>query len=110
MSLGNHRAENAAYSDNAMEATLGYSKELPSRFNVEARLTANRFSYDQPAPLYGTAREDELAQIDLDVTARDWSFSGFAPKVLMSVGHNDSTIPLYSYDRRFLGIGITREF
>jgi hypothetical protein len=110
VSLGNNRAENAAYSYDAMEATLAYSKELPSRFNVEVRLTANRFSYDQPPPLFGTPREDELVQIDLDVTARDWSFYGFAPKVLMSVGHNHSTIPLYSYDRRFLGIGITREF
>ena len=110
VSLGNNRAENGAYSYDAMEATLGYSKELPSRFNVEARLTANRFSYDQPAPLFGTLREDELVQIDLDVTARDWSFHGFAPKVLMSVGHNHSTIALYSYDRRFLGIGMTRQF
>ena len=41
-------------------------------------------------------RADELVQIDLDVTARDWSFYGFAPKVQMRVGHNHSAISLYS--------------
>ena len=110
MSLGNNRAENAAYSYDTVEVTLGYSKELPARFNVEARVTANRSNYDQPLPLFGTPGGDELVQIDLDVTARDWSFYGFAPKVLMSVGHNHSTISLYSYDRRFFGIGVTRQF
>ena len=92
VSRGNNRAQNASCSYDAMETTLGYSKELPSRFNVEARLTANRFSYDQPATLIGTPRDDALVPIDLDVTARDWRFYGFAPKLMMGIGHNHSTI------------------
>jgi hypothetical protein len=60
---------------------------------------------------YSTAdRRDRLLQLDLVITARDWNFHGSAPTLTLSTGRNDSTIPLYSYTRRFGGIGLTREF
>jgi tetratricopeptide (TPR) repeat protein len=110
VSLGRNYARDAPYSYRAVQGVLGYSKELPARFNVQMQISASRYVYDEPVPLFGADRTDHLVQLDLVVTARDWSFSGFAPTLTLSAGRNDSTIPLYSYRRRFAGIGITREF
>ena len=110
VSIGRNYARDAPYSYRAVQGALGYSKELPARFNVQMQVSASRYVYDEPVPLFGTDRTDRLMQVDLVVTARDWSFSGFAPTLTLSAGRNDSTIPLYSYTRRFAGIGLTREF
>jgi outer membrane protein len=109
-SLGRNLARDAPYSYRAVGGVLGYSKELPARFNVQAQVSAYRYVYDEPAPLFRADRRDDLLQLDLGVTARDWSVQGFAPTLTLSAGRNDSTIPLYSYKRRFIGIGLTREF
>ena len=110
VSIGRAYARDAPYSYRAVQGALGFSKELPARFNVQMQVSASRYVYDEPAPLFGAERTDRLMQVDLVVTARDWSFSGFAPTLTLSAGRNDSTIPLYSYTRRFAGIGLTREF
>ena len=110
VSIGRAYARDAPYRYRAVQGVLGFSKELPARFNVQMQVSASRYVYDEPVPLFGADRTDRLMQVDLVVTARDWSFSGFAPTLTLSAGRNDSTIPLYSYRRRFAGIGITREF
>lgn len=110
LSLGRNIARESPYSYRALEATLGYSKELPARFNLEARLTASRFRYDAPVPLFGLERRDRMEGIEVDVTARDWSMAGFAPKLVLSASRNASNVPLYGYQRRFVGVGVTREF
>ena len=110
VSIGRAYARDAAYSYRAVQGSLGFSKELPARFNLQMQVSASRYVYDEPAPLFGADRTDRLTQADIVVTARDWSFRGFAPTLTLSAGRNDSTIPLYSYSRRFAGIGLTREF
>ena len=110
VSLGRNLAHDAPYSYRAVGALLGYSKELPARFNVQVQVSAYRYSYDEPQPLFGADRTDDLLQLDLGITARDWSYQGFAPTLMLSAGRNDSSIPLYSYKRRFIGVGLTREF
>ncbi|HEV8645757.1 MAG TPA: surface lipoprotein assembly modifier [Burkholderiales bacterium] len=109
-SLGRNHAAEAPYRYRAIDAALGYAKELPARFNIQALISANHVDYDVRADLFGEYRRDHLVRLDFDVTARDWSFGGFAPRLALSVGRNDSTIPFYSYKRRFAGIGVTREF
>ncbi|HVC10780.1 MAG TPA: surface lipoprotein assembly modifier [Burkholderiales bacterium] len=110
VSWGRNLAHDATYSYRAVEGTLGYSKELAARLNVRLQLSANQYVYDEPSPLFGIERRDQLVQLDLVLTARDWNFHGFAPTASLSWGRNDSTIPLYSYTRQFAGLGLTRQF
>ncbi len=110
VSLGRNLARDSPYSYSSVGGTLGYSKELPARFNVQTQVSAYRNVYDEPDPLFGADRRDRLLHIDLVITARDWTFHGFAPTLTLSAAHNDSTIPLYSFSRRFGGFGLTREF
>ena len=83
---------------------------MPARFNVQAQLSANQYSFDAPVPPFGEDRRDRLVRLDLVITARDWNFHGFAPRLSLSTGRNHSTIPFFSYSRNFAGIGATREF
>lgn len=110
VSWGRSLARDAPYRYRAAGAALGYTKELPKHFNVRAEVSAYRYDYDEPLPLFGVERRDELVQFDFGVTARDWSYRGFAPTLTLSAGRNDSSIPLYSYRRRFAGVGVTREY
>jgi len=110
LSLGRNVARETPYSYRAAEMTFGYSKELPAHFNLEARLIASRYRYDAAAPLFGLERRDRMEGIEIDVTARDWSVAGFAPKLVLSASRNGSSVPLYDYRRRFVGVGVTREF
>lgn len=109
-SLGRNHAAETPYRYRAIDGALGYVKELPARFNIQTVISANQVVYDEQADLFGEYRTDRLVRLDFDVTARDWSIGGFAPRLSLSVGRNDSTIPFYSYKRRFAGIGVTREF
>jgi tetratricopeptide (TPR) repeat protein len=109
-SVGRNTARDPQYGFHALAGTLGYSKELMKRFNVQVQLSASRYVYDEPSSLFGADRRDRLVQLDLVITARDWSFRGFAPTLTLSSARNDSTISLYSYTRRFAGIGLTRQY
>jgi hypothetical protein len=108
--LGRSLAREDPYSYRAVEGAIGYSKELPARFNVQAQLSASRNVYYEPQPLIAEDRRDRLVRLDLAVTARDWNLYGFAPRLSISTARNSSTIPLFSYTRRFAGVGVTREF
>jgi hypothetical protein len=110
VSLGRNLAHDAAFSYQTVGGVLGYSKELPAHFNVQAQVSAYRYNYDQPQPLFGAERRDDFLQVDVGITARDWSFQGIAPTLMLSAGRNQSSIPLYTYERRFVGVGLTREF
>jgi hypothetical protein len=51
-----------------------------------------------------------LWRFDLDLTARGRRIADFAPGLSFSVSRNDSNLTLYAYERRFAGVGFTREF
>lgn len=108
--LGRNVTDEAPYRYRNVEGSLGMSKELPARFNLQASVSANQVEYDEALPLFGETRRDRLWRFDLDLTARDWRLAGFAPRLSYSVGRNDSNLPLYEYKRSFAGIGVTREF
>jgi tetratricopeptide (TPR) repeat protein len=108
--LGRNVADEAPYRYRSVEGSLGVSKELPARFNLQAAVSANRADYDEALPLFGETRRDLFWRFDLDLTARDWRIADFAPRLSLSVGRNDSNLALYAYERRFAGIGFTREF
>ncbi|HMA88204.1 MAG TPA: surface lipoprotein assembly modifier, partial [Burkholderiales bacterium] len=104
VSLGRSLAHDAAFSYQTIGGVLGYSKELPAHFNVQAQVSTYRYNYDQPQPLFGAERRDDFVQVDVGITARDWSFQGIAPTLMLSAGRNQSSIPLYTYERRFVGV------
>lgn len=108
--LGRNVADEPAYRYFSVEGSLGVSKELPARFNLQGSVSANRVDYDEALPQFGETRRDRLWRFDLDLTARDWRIADFAPRLSFSVGRNDSNLALYEYKRRFAGIGFTREF
>ena len=110
VTLGRNSAGERPYSYDAIEGAIGYVKELPSRFNVQVRVGGSRLSYDAKQPLFGLERVDRLVRVDMELTARNWSFYGFAPMLLAGGSRNDSSISLYTYRRNFIGAGITREF
>ena len=60
VSLGRNHARDAPYSYRAVQGVLGYSKELPARFNVQMQISASRYVYDEPVPLFGADRTDHL--------------------------------------------------
>jgi tetratricopeptide (TPR) repeat protein len=110
LALGRSLAEEDPYSYQAVEGLIGYTRELPARINLQVQLSGNRYVYDEPPPLFAEDRRDRLTRLDLMLTARDWNLYGFAPRLTMSTARNSSTISLFSYTRRFAGIGLTREF
>ena len=108
--VGLNNASERPYSYDAIEGAIGYARELASRVNVQVRVGANRVGYDAADPLFGIIRVDKLVRVDLELTARNWSFHGFAPMLLAGMSWNDSSISIYTYRRNYVSVGITREF
>lgn len=108
--LGKSRAAESAYGYQAAEWKIGYLKELGRGFTVELRLAGSRFDYSGESPLFGEVRHDREGRVEVDITRRDWSWRGFAPKLTLTHTDHRSNLPLYNYRRTYLGLGVTREF
>lgn len=90
--------------------SLGYRSEAPFGLLYGVNVYTSRSRYPVFQGFFNAFRIDELISATVDVTKRDWKIFDFSPTVAVTVIHNNSTIPLYSYRRALGQFGFTRQF
>ncbi|MCW5620009.1 MAG: DUF560 domain-containing protein [Burkholderiales bacterium] len=68
------------------------------------------FKYREADIFAGVVRDDTEWRVELSLTNRLLTFRGFAPRLTLGAVDRDSNIGLYAFDRRYVRIGVTREF
>jgi outer membrane protein len=87
---------------------LGYGGDLPLGITVYAEPSITYFSYD--AQTLGQDRRDWFVSTSLIIAKRDWNIFGFKPQSTIGYQHDESTVKLNSFDRKFVQLGLTRKF
>jgi hypothetical protein len=110
VALGRRAADDPTNAYDSLEARLSYLAEPGAGFIIEGRLTLGQLDFDARSFLFGEARRDRLQRVEVRFTNRRWAVAGFAPRAQVGYWGNDSNIPLFSFERWYAEIGITRDF
>lgn len=95
---------------NTVGVFLGYRSEAPFGLLYGVNLYASRSPYPVFQGFFDAFRKDELTSFTVDVTKRDWKIFDLSPTVSVTVIHNNSTIPFFTYRRTLGQFGFTRQF
>jgi tetratricopeptide (TPR) repeat protein len=109
-SLGRSSANDPASGFDSRELRVGASTELPLGFIVGARLAYSAARHHADDLLFATRRRDRQRRVELEVSQRGLSLWRFAPTLFLSHVENDSSIGLYTWQRRVAGLGLTTRF
>lgn len=90
--------------------SLGYHSDAPFGLLYGVSIYASRSRYPVFQGFFNQFRKDELISCTVDLTKRDWKIFDFSPTVAVTVIHNNSTIPLFSFRRALGQFGFARQF
>ncbi|MBI5918413.1 MAG: DUF560 domain-containing protein [Nitrosomonadales bacterium] len=106
--------QDTTISDQMQHQTLGASLAYRAEvawgllYGVNARIA--RSDYPVFQQFFNQYRHDAMSSFSMDATKRDWQLFGFSPVVSLTVIKNDSTIPLYSFQRALGQFGLNKQF
>lgn len=89
---------------------LDYYRDLPWGFSGDIQPAYSWTHYDAALAAFGTARNDAVFALRLGVLNRRIEYAGFAPSLSYIFLWQQSSIPLYRYNRNEIQFGITRQF
>jgi tetratricopeptide (TPR) repeat protein len=108
--LSRTAANDAGFSNWAQQVGVTYSYNLRGGITLSASPSYTRAAYDAPIPAFGVKRMDNLFIVQISVLDRALDFRGFTPRVTYSFSRNDSNVPIYSFTRNRIEMGVTRFF
>lgn len=93
-------------------AAAGYFRDLPAGFSVYVEPGFAYSRYDEADTRLGfdRVRSDKVAQMFVSVLNRRISVARFTPRVSYTFTRQDSSIPLFSFTRNKVEVGLTTEF
>ena len=92
------------------ELRAGVLKELPRGWIVELRVAAGVARYAAVEPGFAGVRRDLSGFAGVDVTWRELTIFGLAPRISLSRSQIDSNQASYDSGRSFFGIGLTSSY
>ncbi|KQZ78204.1 hypothetical protein ASD64_12720 [Mesorhizobium sp. Root157] len=94
-----------------MELTAQIDREWRGGLVTGLALAAGEHQYrDEFAPGSGIAREDSFWSAGLTILNRNWSFSGFSPRLSYEYTRQKSNISFYDYDSHDVNLSLTKLF
>lgn len=112
LSGGTTRRASEAASESYWESQIGlgrlFSTPLATLLYIEAGYSDRRF--DGAAAAFGVVRRDHEVSVEARISKRDLLVLGAHPYVSTRLSRSHSNIGLYSYDRKRVEFGFTREF
>ena len=99
-----------AYSNWSGYLAAGYFRDLPAGFSAYAETSVSVGSYDSPLAAFGQRRVDIASSTMVNVLNRHIVLSRFTPRLTYTFTHQHSTIPLYSFNRNRIEMGLTTVF
>lgn len=103
-------ARHSAYSNWSGYAAAGYFRELPAGFSVYLEPGVGIARYDDALPAFGVARRDTSLSAQIAVFNRHLILSRFTPRLSYTYTRQFSNIPLYSFSRNRIEVGLTSTF
>ena len=108
--FGVQDAKITAYANHTQQYTLSYTREFRGGVTVAIAPSFTRIAYDGPLAAFGVTRLDLQYTGQIAVLDRKIDWEGFTPRLVYTYTQNDSTIPLYSFHRNRIEVGLTRAF
>jgi outer membrane protein len=99
-----------AYSNWSGYLAVGYFRDLPAGFSAYVETSVSLSSYDSALAAFGQRRVDIASSTMVNLLNRHIVLSRFTPRLTYTFTHQHSTIPLYSFDRNRIEMGLTTVF
>jgi len=100
----------SAYSNWSGYAAVGYFRELPAGFSAYLEPSVGIARYDAALPAFGVARRDTSFSAQVALLNRHIVLWRFTPRLSYTHTRQNSNIPLYSFTRNRIEIGLTTNF
>jgi hypothetical protein len=110
VSLRINRALTPSQGYNLGQVSVGLYRTLPLRLGLYIEPAAAVSRYQSANPLFAVVREDQTLSLGARLVKEDYSYRGFSPYLGASVSRTRSTIPVYSFTRQRVEVGVTRTF
>ena len=112
LQLGFNRqeAQIAPYSYAGVLFSAGYSHDLPFGFSAGFQPSYFITRYDAKLPAFGKTRSDDAVMLTFSLLNRRFYYHGFTPRFSYVFTEQHSNIPIYSFTRNQIQIGLTSLF
>lgn len=88
--------------------TIGHFRDWSHAISTGATVRIADTQYEARQPLFGEYRNDRYSTWTFTVTKRDWAIRDFVPTLSFTLFDNDSSIPLYTFQRRQVLLAFNR--
>ncbi|MEO7387455.1 MAG: hypothetical protein ABIX37_11005 [Gammaproteobacteria bacterium] len=105
-------ADRDYYSYNGPDVFIGFTTEAWQNGAVFGRLGYRWYNFDGVEPLFGFARDDDelRATLGFQHDFREGALANWSLVGGWTYTDNQSSVPLYEYDRHQVGLGLSRRF
>ena len=103
-------AQIAPYSYSAVWFGGGYQQDLPLGFSAGFQPSYYMTRYDAALAAFGVTRQDNAVLLSFNLLNRRLDYHGFTPRLSYVFTDQHSNIPLYSYTRSQIQLGLTTLF
>ncbi|WCM25889.1 surface lipoprotein assembly modifier [Sphingomonas sp. QA11] len=103
-------AEVPGYANRSTQFGVTVYHDFKGGFSASVQPSYTLTHYDGVLAAFGIARRDQLAAVQLTLLNRRLDYFGFTPRVILSFANNRSDIPLYTFKRARVEMGLTRIF
>jgi tetratricopeptide (TPR) repeat protein len=110
LSLSHGDSSDKAYAYQSPGVSVRYVNEWAGGWITGLRLQYARVEYEGKDPLFNAVRDDAESGVEFELIARGWAWNRYAPRFFYGQKKHDSNLPLYSFDREYFHIGITKIF
>lgn len=100
----------SAYSNWSGYGAVGYFRDLPAGFSIYVEPSLSFARYDSALPIFGKPRSDRSISALVTLLNRHIVLSRFTPRIAYTFTKQVSNIPLYSFTRNRVEIGLTTNF
>jgi len=108
--IGRQEARIAPYANWSGFVAAGYFRDLPKGFSVYVEPSFSRARYDAALLGFGKRRSDNNQSVLITILNRHVVFGRFTPRISYTFTRQNSTIPLYKFQRSRLEVGLTTTF
>lgn len=88
---------------------LSYTREWAGLVS-NLRLQQSETNYQGADTLFGIVRHDSEQKVDLDLISRNLNLHGLYPHLTVCAIRHQSDVSLYDFSRRYIRVGVSKEF
>ena len=108
--INRQQARYSAFANWSGFVAAGYYRDLPGGFSAYFEPSLSYSHYDAALPAIGTVRSDRSISATLALLNRHIVLARFTPRIAYTYTNQNSTVPIYTFGRNRVEIGLTTSF